>query len=469
MAKATKKNFTEGPLFWRLTLFAIPIMLTGFLQIAYNMADNIIVGKFSGDALALAAVGSSGTLNTLIVNLLMGIGSGAGVAIAQWYGANDHKRVSEGVHTALLAAVIGGAAVSGIGILISEPALRLLGTKPEVLAGACLYIRIICLGIPGSAVYNFGAAILRATGNSKTPLGILAASGLLNVIFNVIFVTAFNMSVDGVALATIISQYASAIAVLTVLAFKKNEPYGLKFSALRISTVALARMMRLGIPMGLQGMVYSIANLVMVAAINTFPTAAITANTIAGNIDAITWTVINSFGQATTTLVGQNCGAKKPERVKRVVSYALIQTAVTVIVIASTELLLADVLINLYLDSANADNAAVIAYAKEIMFVMLTSYVIFGVVDSTQSTMRGLGHSLEPTIITLVCICGLRITWILGIAPMIKTVWGLYLAFPLSWILGGSVSVLMLIRIFGKFKKEVAAKRTLEEEMTVPV
>ena len=453
--RATKKNFTEGPLFWRLTFFAIPIMLTGFLQIAYNMADNIIVGKFSGDPLALAAVGCTGTLNTLIVNLLMGVGSGAGIAIAQWYGAGNNKRVQDGVHTAMLSSVIGGIFVAALGILISRPALTLLGTKPEVMESAVLYIRIICLGIPGSAMYNFGAAILRATGNSKIPLFILASSGMLNVLFNIFFVTVFHMTVDGVALATIISQYASAVAVAVVLIMKKNEPYRLHISKLTINREALKRMLRLGIPMGLQGTIYSVANLTLTAYVNTFPTAAVTANTIAGNIDAITWTVINSFGQATTTFTGQNYGAKKPERVKKVIRYALLQTAVTVIVIASTELLLAEFLINLYLDGSNPERAAIIAYAKEIMFVMLTSYIIFSLVDTSQAGMRGLGHSLTPTLITLFCICGFRVSWIVGLAPMIKAVWFLYLGFPISWVIGGTVSLIVFLRIFRNFKNDV--------------
>ena len=297
-----KRNFTEGPIFRRLILFAIPLMLTGFLQIAYSMADNIIVGKFSGDPLALAAVGSTGTLSTLIVNLLMGIGGGASVVVAQSIGAGDTKRVSDCIHTAITFAFVGGLAFSVFGLLITRPALILIGTKPEVLDRAVLYLQIICLGIPGNAVYNFGAAILRGKGNSRTPLIILGSSGLCNVILNMFFVLVCGMAVDGVAIATISSNYISAIAVLIVLARDSDPSSRLRFSRLGIKRDVMMRLLHMGLPPGMQGMVFSVANIAVTVCLNTFPTAAVSANTISGNIDAITWTVINSLLRAESFL-----------------------------------------------------------------------------------------------------------------------------------------------------------------------
>jgi Na+-driven multidrug efflux pump len=276
------------------------------------------------------------------------------------------------------------------------------------------------------------------------------------------------MTVDGVAIATIVSQYASAVAAVAVLASKKGEPYCFRFKELCIKKAALQRILRLGIPMGLQSTFYSITNLVMVISINTFPTAAVTANTIAGNIDAVTWTVINSFGQATTTFTGQNYGARNPERVKRVIYYGLLQTTVTVILIASGELLLSDLLIKMFLDSTNPENPLIIGYAKEIMLVMLTSYVIFGVVDGSQASMRGLGHSLCPTLITMICICGIRISWILAAAPRFNSLWGLYLAFPLSWVVGGTASVIALVIYYRRFGRKFGAKPEFKDT-AVPV
>ena len=222
-AAKIKKNFTEGPLFFRITLFALPIMLTGMLQIFYGMADHIIVGRYSSDPNALAAVGCTGSLTSLIVNLLLGLGGGAGIVVAQCYGAKDDERVSKAVHTSLIFSLIGGIVFSALGLLVSRPVLTLMGTNPEILDSATLYFRIICIGIPANAVYNFGAAILRSTGDSKTPLIILSSTGIVNVLLNLFFVIVCHMSVEGVAIATIASQYLSAVAVIIVLMLKKGE------------------------------------------------------------------------------------------------------------------------------------------------------------------------------------------------------------------------------------------------------
>ena len=448
------KNFTEGPLFFKISLFALPILLTGLLQIAYGMADNIIVGKFSGDNLALAAVGCTGTLSTLIVNLLMGISGGTGIVISQYYGAKDSEKVSDCTHTSLAFSVIGGIAFALFGLLVSRPALMLIGTKPEVLDKATLYIRIICLGIPANSVYNFGANILRGTGNSRAPLVILGSSGLCNVLLNVLFVLAFRMSVDGVAIATIASQYISAAAVILVLASKKDESYCFKFSKLKIDSQMLARILRVGIPVGVQGLVFSIANVIVTASLNTFPTTVVTANTISGNIDAITWSVINSFGIAEMTFVGQNCGAKKPDRVKKSVTYAMLQTAIVVLITASTEFLLLDGMIGLYLNDSDPFKYEVIHYVKKIVSIILGTYIIFSVPNTMCAGISGLGHSFKSLMVNMTCICGLRVLWILIAVPLIGTIDALIAGYPISWVVGGTVSIIVFIKTFGKFKKE---------------
>jgi putative MATE family efflux protein len=454
MLKA-RKNFTEGPLFFRITLFAIPIMLTGFLQIAYNMADNIVVGQFSGDPNALAAVGSCGSLNNLIINFLLGIGAGAGVVVAQFFGANEHEKVSGSVHTAMLIALFGGILFGAVGFLVSRPVLTLMGTKPEVLDAATLYIRIICIGIPANAIYNFGAAILRGTGNSSTPLIILGLSGLANVLLNLVFVIFLHMSVAGVATATIISQYISAIAILAVLFLSHGRSYQIKLSKFRIQRPYLLRILRFGVPTGLSSSMFGISNVFMTSAVNTFPTATVTANTIASQIDSVTLTSMSCFGQAAMTFSGQNYGARKPERILKSVGYSVIQTSIIGITVATLELVFARQLIGLFLDTSLPNSDAIVSDAITIMTLMLPSYAIFALMDSISGGIKGLGYSTTAMFINLGCICGIRVVWIFGIHPYIRTLQALFLSYPISWLCGLFAVLVCFSIVFVRFKKRL--------------
>ena len=260
MFKSKKKySFTEGPIFWKIAAFALPIMLTGILQILYNMADNIVVGQFSGDPDALGAVGSTTSLNNLIINFIMGIAGGTGVVVAQAYGAKRDTELSRAVHTSLIFSIFAGIAFGALGILISRPVLTLIGTQPDLIDKAVLYMRIICLGIPALSVYNFGAAILRSIGDSKTPLMLLSSSGILNVILNLFFVIICGMAVEGVAIATIISQYVSATAVLVVLINRRALSYGFSFSKLCFDGGIMKKILRFGIPAGISSSLFSVA------------------------------------------------------------------------------------------------------------------------------------------------------------------------------------------------------------------
>lgn len=463
----SKKNFTEGPMFFRITVFAIPIMLTGILQIAYSMADNIVVGKFSGDPNALAAVGSTGSLTNLIINLLFGIGAGAGVVVSQFYGAGESERVSKSVHTAMLFSLIGGIAAGALGFLISKPALELLGTKPEVLDSATLYLRIICVGIPANAVYNFGAAIMRGTGNSRVPLYILAGAGACNVLLNLFFVIVCDMSVDGVAYATIISQYLSAFFVVFALARTKNEPCRLRLSELRMSKPYLTRILRFGVPAGVASSMFAIANVLMTGAVNSFDTTTVTANTIASNIDSLTLTSMSCFGQASMTFSGQNCGAGKPERIKKSVLYSLIQVFVVGAAVSALELIFARSLISLYLDKTLENAALVEDTAVTIMTVMLSTYVLCGLLDTVSGGLKGLGYTMTSMIINLVLICGFRMVWILGIFPKIGTLVSLFLSYPLSWTLAFITAVVCFVCAYRKFKRVMSAKDSAENEAAI--
>ena len=454
-----KKNFTEGPIFFRITLFALPILLTGILQVCYGMADNIIVGRFSGDATALAAVGSTGTLNTLVLNLIFGCAAGTSVVVAQLYGAGQEKRVERTVHTSLVFSLAIGIFMALVGLCISRPVLSLMGTKPEILDKAVKYFRILCLGMPASAVYNFGAAVVRSTGDSKRPLMILSTTGVLNVLLNLFFVIVCHMTVEGVALATIISQYASAVWVILVL-MKRNsegECYGFSFGKLCFDKAILKRILRYGIPTGLQSAMFSISNMLLQSAVNTFPTTTVSANTIAGNIDAITYTAINSFSQAAMTFTGQNYGAGKTDRIKKVLIYSVIQTVLIGVLVGQAELLFGEQIAKLYIDPTDPNASVIIGTVMEIITLLLSTYFLAGVMDCLSGAVRGMGYSVIPMLVSLSCVCVARVLWVVFIFPLepMNTIRGLLFSYPVTWTLASIVFSALALYAYNKIKKEI--------------
>ena len=453
-------TFTEGPMFFRILTFALPIMLTGILQLLYNMADNIVVGQFSGDPYALGAVGSTASLNNLIIALLLGTSAGTGVVIAQSIGARRHRDVERGVHTALVFAFFAGLFLCALGLIISRPTLRLIGTQPTLLDNAVLYMRIICLGIPATAILNFGAAILRASGDSRSPLIILSSTGLVNVGLNLFFVIVCGMSVEGVALATIVAQYLSAILIILVLARKRGESYQFNFRKLCFDTVLLKRILRIGIPSGIQSSLFSFANIVLTDGINSFNDAnIITAYTIANNIDNITYHACNSFYQASLTFTGQNYGAMKNDRIRKVLVYSLIWVTIVGISVSQLEFLFADQLINLYIASDAPNKLAVFAFTRDMMDVLLTFYFLCGIMEVITGVLRGLGYSFIPMIMCLTGACIFRIFWryvIFPLEPFCETPNGLILCFPISWV----ITILLLLSVFFFAWKKLKRMRT---------
>ena len=440
--------------------FVIPIMLTGMLQICYNMADNIVVGRFSGDPFALAAVGSTSSLSNLIINLLMGIAGGAGVLVAQCYGAKEYEKLSKSVHTSMLFALFGGIFFSVLGLIITKPALILMGTKPELMDSACLYLSIICLGIPASAVYNFGAAVLRSVGDSKTPLFILSSTGIVNVILNIIFVILFGMSVDGVALATIAAQYISAITVVMILFRRKSEIYCLSLEKMKIDKELLGRMLKLGLPAGFQGSLFSISNVIITGGINTLPTEAISGKTIAINVEGIVYTAMNSYLHAAMTFTGQNYGAKKTDRIKKSIIYSIIQVTTIGILGGLLIMLLGQPIINLYIDPSIENSAIVMDYTIELMTFMLTFYFLCGIMDTLSGCLRGLGYSILPMIVSTFAICVLRMIWVIFVFPTERfhTLIGIYTIYPVSWTIGASVLAVILVFVYKRIKTRFSSE-----------
>ncbi|MBE6696818.1 MAG: MATE family efflux transporter [Ruminococcaceae bacterium] len=446
---STKKtrNFTEGPLFFKILLFALPIMLTGILQIMYNMADNIVVGQWSGDENALGAVGSTSSLNNLVITMITGTAAGTGVVVAQCIGARRDRDVSRAVHTAISFSLFLGIGFSALGLLISRPVLAMIGTQDILLDQAVLYMRIICLGIPATSVYNFGSSILRSAGDSRTPLIILTSTGIINVLLNLFFVIACGMSVEGVALATIIAQYVSAAAVIIVLMKKHGESYQFSFKKLCFDMVLFKRILRIGIPSGIQSSFFSLANIVLTNGINSFGDPnVITAYTITNNIDSITYIACNSFYQAAMTFTGQNYGAMKHERVKKTLVFSLIQVTVVGIAISQLIMLFREQIISLYIASDAQNKSELIALCHDMMQILLNTYFLCGVMEVVMGVMRGLGYSISPMLISLTGACAFRIFWRYVFFPLepLNTPQGLLLCFPLSWI----ITILMLIVLF---------------------
>lgn len=435
MARNTK-DFTSGPLFLPIFLFTVPIILTGLLQICYNMADQIVVGQFSGDPNALAAVGSTSSLSHLIINLAIGLSTGVGVVVAHHYGAHDGERVSRTVHTAFLLAAIAGVLLCGVGLLISRPMLTLMKTNSLIFDSALLYIRIVFCGVPALTLYNFGAATLRSVGDSRTPLVILALSGLANVGLNLFFVIVCRMSVAGVALATIISQYVSALAVWIILACRAGDTrFSLRGACLDRRIVR--DVLRIGMPSGVQSSLFSISNMLLQSAVNTFPVETISGSTIGSSVEGLTYTAMHGFYQASLTVTGQNVGAGERKRVTKTLFYSIVQVALVGILIGAVCLLLCDQIAKLFIDGTVGNLPAVLAATRERNTVILSTYFLCGMMEVMTGHLRGRGCSIIPMISSVVGTVLFRSLWVAFAFPLdvFHTLGGLFLCYPISWII----------------------------------
>ncbi len=444
--KHARAEFTKGPLFFKILFFAIPIMATGVLQLLYNMADNVVVGKFSGDATALAAVGSTSSLTNLILNLLLGLSVGSGVVVAQYFGAKRLSEISKSVHTSMTVSVIGGLIFAIFGFFAARPLLTLMDTRPDIIDSATLYLRIIFCGVPASSVYNFGSSILRSVGDSKRPLIILATTGLVNVGLNIFFVTVCHMTVDGVALATIISQYLSAGAVVFLL-MRTNECYKFDPKKMGIDRVIFGKVLRIGIPSGIQGMMFSISNVMIQSSINTFPTETVSGNTAALSLEGFSYTIMNSFSNAALTFTGQNFGAGKIKRVYKILFYSLIQIFLIGFITGYLEITFAEQLSWLFVDK-NIPHAQMIVDASVTrLSYVLKWYFLCGIMEVFTYHLRGIGYSITPMLATLFGVCFIRIAWVAFVFPTesFNTPLGLYMVLPISWAVAIVLSIIICI------------------------
>ena len=419
---------TEGVIWKQLLMFFFPILLGTFFQQLYNTADAMIVGKFVGKQALAAVGGGTGTLINLIVGFFVGMSSGATVILSQYYGARNHRDASRTVHTAIAMAIFGGMVIMAIGLIASPVILRWMSTPEDVIGLAVTYTRIYFCGTIPSLIYNIGSGILRAVGDSRRPLYFLIASCLTNIVLDILLVVGFEMGVAGAALATILSQAVSASLVLLTLV-RSPYPLTLRARAIRLHADLLPRVVRIGLPAGLQSVMYSLSNLIVQSAINGFGTDMMASYTAYSKMDGLFWMMINAFGVAITTFVGQNFGAQKFDRVRKSVRVCLLMAAGGTLALSAILLLLGKPLFHLF-----TDDEVVMHHGLIIQRFLVPCFITYVCIEVFSGTMRGAGESLRPMIMTLLGICVLRVLWVKLIAPLRPDSFLFMLGcYPLSW------------------------------------
>ena len=447
-------DMVRGPVLKKMLMFSLPLMLSSILQLLFNAADIIVVGRFAGDN-ALAAVGSNTSIIGLLTNLFVGLSVGANVTVARFYGARREKDLRETVHTTITLGLVSGVAITIIGIAISKPLITWMGMPEEVLPLTVLYLRIYFLGMTGMMVYNFGGAILRAVGDTRRPLYYLAIAGVVNVVLNLFFVIVLDMSVAGVGAATAISQTMSAILILRCLT-KESGALRLDLKGLCLKRDKVMAILRIGVPSGVNGMVFSVTNLLIQSAINSFGAIVVAGSAAASNIENFIYFAMNAFYQATISFTSQNVGAKRISRIDRIVKRGQLCVVVVGLVMGSLTVLFSEQLLGIY-----STNEAVIAAGMVRLQFIALPYAICGAMDVMTGVLRGMGYSVMPMIIALVGVCGIRITYILTIfqIPKYHTVEMLFLTYPVTW----TITLVSLIIVFFVLRKRLREKAVARE------
>ncbi len=452
-------DMTSGPLFRKIVLFAIPLALSSILQLFFNAADQIVVGQFAGTE-SLAAVGSTVTIINLIVNIFIGLSIGSNVAIAKAIGERNDEKASRGMHTGILLGFISGIIVSVIGLIFARRILELMNYDPEVIDKATLYLRIYFLGSPAMLVYNFGASALRAKGDTRRPLVFLTISGVINVLLNLLFVISFNMDVAGVGYATIISQYVSAICVLICL-FREKDFSRLSFKKMRIHKEEFLFILRIGLPAGLASSMFSISNVIMQSSLNKLGKIAMAGHTTATGLCGFIFAGMDAVAQASVTFVGQNYGAKKFDRIRRINILCAIAVGVVGLFLGGVF-----VLFSYFFSSLYTSDKEVIKCSITLMKIVMPFIFLCGIMNVFNSTLRGIGYSSVPTLISLVCVCGLRILWVYTIFPLKGTLTALYTVQPISWALASLTGFIIYLVLIKRREKQVMGKKQETEEKT---
>ncbi len=439
---------TEGPLLGKMILFTLPVMASGILQLLFNAADVAVVGKFVGEA-AMAAVGSCGALSNLIINLFIGLSVGAGVIAAQDIGARRFDDVKKLISTSLTASLIGGLAVGLFGFFAAEPLLLLMDTPPDVLAEAVPYMKAYFCGMPGCLVYNYLAAILRSGGDTKRPLYFLTIAGVVNVLFNLVMVLGFGMGAVGVGIATAVSQYVAAcLTVFYMLRLKGH----FRITGFAVSGQKLLRMVTIGLPAGLQGCMFSLSNVIIQSTVNTYATTVIAGNTAAANLEGFVYTSMNSVYHTALTFVGQNVGAGKYERIKKISFLCMAMVMVIGLVLGESVFLFGEILLRIYVTEENS--AAVIAAGMNRLSIICATYFLCGLLDVACGILRGMGKAIQPMIVSLLGACVFRIVWVATVCPLYPdNILVLYISYPISWIITTTVQCVFCVYFYRKFMR----------------
>lgn len=453
MAGRIKGSMTEGPLFLNIITYTIPIILTSVLQLLFNAADLVVVGRFCG-SISVGAVGATGSLTTLLINFFIGLSVGTGVAVAQAHGAKDYENVFKTVHTAIPLALCCGIVLTVAGVFLSGPLLELMGTPQKVLPLSALYMKIFFAGTVFNLVYNFAASILRASGDTKSPLIFLSIAGVFNVVLNIFFVTVFHMDVAGVALATIISQAISA--VLTMIALMRREDASrFFFGKMHFYKDCLGKILKIGVPAGIQSSLFAISNVLIQSSVNSFGDIFVSGTSAASNIEGFQYVMMNSFYQSALNFTGQNVGAKKYDRVKKIFRICLASVVVVGIVTGVLENVFGRQLLSIYI----TDSEKAIEYGLIRMLVIGLPYFLCGMMEIATGVLRGMGASVQPMVVSIIGVCILRVVWIYTVfrIPEFHTPEGLYLSYTFSWIVTFLAQYILYRRLLKKKTKEQEA------------
>lgn len=443
-ADTSVNQITEGVIWKQLLIFFFPIMLGTLFQQLYNTADAVVVGRFVGTEALAAVGGSTGQIANLIVNFFVGLASGATVIIARYYGAKNKKDLNDTLHTAAALSLVGGILTSVIGIAATPGMLRLMKTPDNVMADSRTYLSIYFAGILFVFIYNVGSAILRAAGDSKRPLYFLIICCFINIFLDIVLVVFFHMGVAGAAIATVVSQAVSAVLVILVL-LRSTDMYRLVPRQIRFHKFLLISIITIGLPAGIQSVMYNISNVLIQTSLNSLGTATMAAYTAFGKIDAVYWMISGAFSVSIVTFIGQNYGAGKYSRMKKSVKVCLLLDFIASLLVSALLLGLGQFLFRLF-----TTDPEVIRIGMQIVYVIAPSYVLFIFIEILSSALRGMGNVLAPMLMTCGGVCVLRILWIFFVVPLAPGITSILLSYPVSWAL---TAVLFLIYYYRYQKK----------------
>lgn len=448
MSKSTR-NMTEGPLMPQIIAFSIPLALTGLLQLVYNAADMMVVGRFAGSK-SLAAVGATSMLVNLTVNLFIGLSTGAGVVVARHIGAGEKDDAHRAVHTTMLLGAVSGVFVMIVGVLLSSTFLRWMGTPDDIIDLSSLYLRIYFVGAPANMIYNYGASVLRASGDSKHPFYYLTAAGLINIGLNLLLVIKFNLDVAGVAYATITSQYISAVLVVMTLLREKSF-LKLSIKKLRFYKKELKEIIRIGLPAGIQSSLFSISNVLIQSSVNSFGSVVVAGNTAAANIDSIIYTCCYAVSQSAMTFSSQNYGAMKIDRIKKTYIDCMITAGLLSLTLSGLFYFFRVPLLGIFTTDSEVIKAGCVR-----LVIMTSTYWINSLMDVTTCQLRGIGRSLSPMVVTIAGVCGFRIVWLATYFKRHQTLEVLFYSYPISWVMTITALIVCFIIAYRSISKKIS-------------